>query len=294
MHKRARTLVVLATTAAALAGILATPASAAKAKVPTLGRTTMTVAPSAVAPTPTTTAAPKPALVPAYLETFSNPTWFTNWGRGSLPYRSTVATEGGNQFLRVSIPKGEHDGTSFFKRTGDFDAVTMRYRIRFGTGFDPARSAHNVKLPGFGNPVLGAGGVCLVACGGAAANGITGYSARSDVQDTGVPGSYVYDVSSPTPLPYGRGIRWDAKPFEPGRWHDVEVGIAMNTPGRANGVLRASIDGVEVFNRTDFKFRHVDSLHVGAAWFDFYYGGSGVAPTDITIDVDDIGLFIGI
>ncbi|MCU1484483.1 MAG: hypothetical protein JWN67_1229 [Actinomycetia bacterium] len=263
----------------ALAGILAFAALATGAAV-------------ADGATPTPPATPvTPA--PAFAESFTSPTWFQSWGRAGNPWHSTVATEGANRFLRVSIAKGAHDGTSFFKYTGEHDAVTLRYRIRFGAGWDPSKSSHNIKLPGFGAPLLDPQGVCLAGCGGAGADGVRGYSARVDVQDTGVPGFYVYDVN-PILLAYGTGMRWSTPTFQPGRWYTVQVSIAMNTPGRSDGVLRASVDGRPVFARDDLLFRLTPLLHVGAAWFDFYYGGAGVAPNDTTIDVDDIALFAGV
>jgi hypothetical protein len=230
---------------------------------------------------------------PSFVERFSSPTWFQSWGRSSAPWHSEVLSEGGNRFLRVSIAKGAHDGTSFFKFTGDHDAVTLRYRVRFGAGFDPSTSRHDVKLPGFGAPSIDREGVCLAGCGGAAADGIRGYSARVDIQDTGTPGFYVYDVN-PAVLAYGRGLRWNTGPVQAGRWYDVQVSIAMNTPGRSNGVLKATLDGVTVFERHDLLLRLTPVLHVGGAWFDFYYGGTGVAPADTAIDVDDVELYPGV
>jgi hypothetical protein len=263
----------------ALAGVLALAVAATGAAV-------------AQGATPTTPTAPV-APAPAFTETFTSPTWFTSWGRASNPWHSRVVTEGTNKFLQVSIAKGAHDGTSFFKFTGDHDVVTLRYRIRFGAGWDPSKSSHNIKLPGFGNPLLDPRGVCLAGCGGAGSDGVRGYSARVDVQDTGVPGFYVYDVN-PILLSYGKGVRWNTPAFQADRWYTVQVSIAMNTPSRADGVLKASVDGKTVFERTNVLFRLTPLMHVGAAWFDFYYGGAGVAPTDTTIDVDDIQLFAGV
>lgn len=231
-------------------------------------------------------------VYPAFYETFSNRSWYQNWGMVSAPWHTTAESDEGNPYLKVHIAKGDHDGTSFFKATSTLDAVTMRYRIRFH-GFDPSMSQHNVKLPGFGAPLLGPGGVCLAGCGGAAGDGLTAYSARADVQDTGVPGFYVYDAYT-RPLAYGRGIRWNATPFRNDRWYDVEIAIAMNTPDVADGVLRAKVNGQTVFDRRDFLFRRTSTLHVGSAWFDFYYGGTGVAPADTSIDIDDVMLYVGV
>jgi hypothetical protein len=62
----------------------------------------------------------------------------------------------------------------------------------------------------------------------------------------------------------------------------------MNTPGQNDGVLTASIDGQQLLNATNMNFRSVSTLHVGKAWFDFYYGGTAVPSQTMWVDVDDI------
>ena len=221
-------------------------------------------------------------------EGFDTATWWQTWGLATPPWNTEVATDGGDaSFLRVHIAQGEHDGTSFVLTTGTTDHARLTYRLRVDSAFDPTKSDHNVKLPGFGKPVFAAGGTCLVACGGAPGNGVLGYSARVAVDDTGTPGFYVYDTDVRR---WGEGLPWSAGPLTPNVWHTVELEIAMNDPARADGILRATLDGVPVFATGDLRLRWSSALHVGGAWFDFYYGGDGVSPADTNIDIDDVTL----
>ena len=68
----------------------------------------------------------------------------------------------------------------------------------------------------------------------------------------------------------------------------------MNRVGHNDGVLRAKINGVTVFDRHDLTFRLDANLHVKAAWFDIYYGGTGTAPVATDVDIDDVALYAGV
>jgi hypothetical protein len=220
-------------------------------------------------------------------ETFDSETWWRDWGMPTPPMNSEVATDDDGSTLRVHIAESAHDGTSFLFPTGTVDHLRLTYRLRLAASFDPSASNHDVKLPGFGKPVFSAWGSCLVACGGAPGDGVLGYSARVDVDERGVPGFYVYDTS---PSRWGRRLPWLAGPLTTGAWHTIRLEITMNDPRGSDGALVADLDGVRVFEAHDLRFRSSSSLHAGGAWFDVYYGGTGVSPTDTHIDLDDVVL----
>jgi hypothetical protein len=250
------------------------------ARMPRLARSLLAVVVLAAA------VAGAPEARAATTETFTSPTWWRAHGFAAAPWNTEVVEDAsGNPFLRVHIDRGHHDGTSFLLPTGSADHVRLTYRIRFDAAFDPSRADHNVKLPGFGKPVFSATGECLAGCGGAPADGVIGYSARSQVDETGTPGFYVYDTSFHR---WGSGYPWDAAPLAPARWHTVDLEIWMNHPMRDDGRLEATLDGAKVFSADDLHFRWTDALHVGGAWFDFYYGGAGVSPASTAIDIDDV------
>lgn len=59
------------------------------------------------------------------------------------------------------------------------------------------------------------------------------------------------------------------------RWYAIELFIRMNTPGRADGIVRGWVDGVLAYEKTDMVLRlpgH-ENLHVRTAWLDVYKGG---------------------
>ena len=215
------------------------------------------------------------------VETFDTSKWWQTWGMSGRPWNTTWSSYG---FQRVNFVKGTHNGTSWMFPTGASDAVHLSYRLRLSSNFDASKSASNVKLPGFGQPGFDLAGACIVACGGAAADGITGWSARGDLYKSGVPGYYVYSLLNT----WGTGYRWATPAYQRGRWYTVDLYVRMNDVGSSNGSLVAYVDGTKVFEKNDYVFRLVDSLHVSNVWFDFVYGGSGVAPVDMWIDIDDV------
>jgi len=63
--------------------------------------------------------------------------------------------------------------------------------------------------------------------------------------------------------------------FERGQWYQIEMQVEMNTPGRADGVIRGWIDGQLSYEKTNMVFRKEghDFLHNRLAWFNIYKGG---------------------
>lgn len=271
----------------------ATTTTTAKATTTTTVQATTTTTAAPVTTTtvaPTTTAPPAPTYANRLVETFDDApaTWWSDWGLAKQPGNTAVDSTTANRFLSVVWWQGRHDGASWFLHTGDADAVHLRYRMRLSSTFDSSPSASDVKMPGFGSPVIDGAGACLVACGGAAADGVRGYSARSDINNSGTPGFYVYDADMANTAGYGTGLSWSLPRFTNGAWYTVDQYIRMNTPGQHDGVLTAYVDGQRVYERGNLLFRAVDTLHAGGAWFDFNYGGSGVAPATMWVDLDDI------
>lgn len=232
-----------------------------------------------------------PSLAGGFTETFDSPTWYRRWDMSRAPARTSVVTGAEGSFLRVSIPVGSHDGTSFGLATGTVDAVRLQYRVRLSPNWDATKTYWNAKLPGFGAVQADPQGRCVAACGGTPANGLFAYSARVSLDPDNLPAFYVYDVERTASLaPFGATHRWSAPPLTPGVWHSVDLTIRMNDPGVPDGRLVAVLDGVRVFDRGDFLFRLAGLLHVGMAWFDVHYGGVGRAPAPLFVDLDDVAV----
>jgi hypothetical protein len=179
------------------------------------------------------------------------------------------------------------------KLPGGHDDLYCAYRVRFAPGFDFVRGG---KLPGM------VGG--SHPTGGRPAD--DGFSARLMWRPGGAAVQYVYsphqtstygvdlpylvsdhDGASPpdSPAPTGVPAR-----FQPGVWHRVEHRVVMNTPGQANGVLQAWIDGKLALDRRDRVWRLDAAIHVDALYFSTFFGGndpSWGAARDETVDFDD-------
>jgi hypothetical protein len=59
------------------------------------------------------------------------------------------------------------------------------------------------------------------------------------------------------------------------RWYALEQFIKMNTPGKADGVIRGWVDGVLAYEKTNMIFRLPGhhGLHIRQLWLDVYKGG---------------------
>jgi len=226
--------------------------------------------------------------------------WYTAWGRNDAPQNTAVVADpnavSGNSVLRVSVPSGEHYGTSFGFDFADHvmtepDEAYFRYAIRLGPTWTAEPGGG--KLPGWG------GTYGVAGWGGRPSNGDDGWSARglfwtpdnnAASGDTRV-GFYTYHADM-TGI-YGDNWFWSGSSIgsegvmQRDVWYQVEVHAKMNTLGQNDGVLSAWIDGTQVFERTDVRMRDVDTLHIERAWFDIYYGGNWVAPADMYIDFDN-------
>ncbi len=181
------------------------------------------------------------------------------------PHGSVGPEEGGAQFM-VSIP-------------GAHDELYCAYRVRFAAGFDFVRGG---KLPGL------VGGTHPT--GGHPDDG--GFSARLMWRTGGAAVQYVYFPRQTTTygvdLPYV--VAGTPARFQPGTWHRVEHRVVMNTPGQANGVLQAWIDGQPALDLHDRVWRLDASVHVDALYFSTFFGGndpSWGARRDESVDFDD-------
>ena len=194
------------------------------------------------------------------------------WSNGIAEGRVTVVDSGGgNRALQVAYPAGTY-GTSASGAQwkvdlgGDHDQVRLRYRLRFGEGFDFVRGG---KLPGL---IGGEGNT-----GGGVPSGEDGWSARMMWRVDGDSEQYVYHPDQPEN--YGDSMPWIGSDdiqvrFEPGRWHVVEHEIRMNTPGLQDGWIRCRFDGELVLDRQGMRFRDIGDFAIDGLYFSTFFGGS--------------------
>ena len=92
---------------------------------------------------------------------------------------------------------------------------------------------------------------------------------------------------------YGDGWGWNMGPtglLENNRWYGIEQYVKLNDPGKENGVLKAWIDGVLVFEQTGIRFRDSPDLRIESLWMNVYHGGTARAPHDLTLYIDNVVL----
>lgn len=196
--------------------------------------------------------------------------------------RTAIHQEGSNRFLRVTYPRGAvgpNDGGAQWVMDLDSNAADelyTSYRLRFPDGFQPVKGG---KLPGLSGGARNAGGN--------KPDGSDGWSARIMWRRGAAAVQYVYHPDQPTA--FGEDLEWD-RVFPTGQWITVETRVRMNAPGRHNGIVQTWMDGELVLDRTDIRFRDVDSFAVDQFMFSTFFGGSTSdwAPVkDEYIDFDD-------
>ena len=131
-------------------------------------------------------------------------------------------------------------------------------------------------------------------------------------QGDGIVGGKTFMVGTQNVPTIGSTVnQWSNITFQDARWYCIETYEQMNTPGVANGISRAWIDGVQVMNVTDVLYRQAGDNSVflnnrlyrqtgrGSIWYDRLAVGDtrigclGSVPTgDITPPSAPAGLFI--
>ncbi|MFO0568125.1 MAG: disaggregatase related repeat-containing protein [Polyangiaceae bacterium] len=100
-------------------------------------------------------------------------------------------------------------------------------------------------------------------------------------------GGYIYNLDQVGP--YGEGIRWPYTVLSKERWFSIEQFVQVNSVtgpfdadgnGTAvgDGVYRVWVDGVQVFERTNFRWTRHPDYGLQGFWFNWYHGGTS-APT---------------
>lgn len=240
---------------------------------------------------------PEETLTPLFRCDFDSEDWHEAWGLATPPERvDLVTTDPERKFepldggaLRVRVDKGGHYGVSLafpFERQWGFEPerAYFRYHLRFGDDWAPRRGG---KLPGFGGTYGRAG------WGGRPVDGTDGWSARGlfgGQEDGRTPiGFYCYHMDMRGR--YGSHWVWDRERrgfLENNRWYAIQQFIQLNTPGQADGILRGWVDGKLAFEKSDIRFRSVNTLKLQNVWVNVYHGGTWSADTEQHLYLDNI------
>jgi hypothetical protein len=234
---------------------------------------------------------------------FESDDWGDDWtfgtGAGTLqivaddPSRLFTPLQG--RALRVRIPEGSNTGMNvgfdFADETGsEPEEIHFRYYIRIADDWDTVDGG---KFPG----ISGTYGVA--GWGGRKSDGTDGWSARGTFRVMPPPGNplgntvpvghYVYHADMEGT--YGDVDLWqrDYRGYlEKNRWYCIEQYLKMNTPGEKDGILRAWVDGRLAYERTDWRWRTVDSLKIERIWMNVYHGGTTPADSNEHLYIDNV------
>jgi hypothetical protein len=260
--------------------------------------------------------APKPGLASRYpgdrgikkdpnvifQDSFESGDWAESWSfaQGTM---DLVASDPAREFemfrgkaLRVRIAAGSNAalnlGYKFRKETGtEPESIYLRYYLRLGDDWN--QTIEGGKMPGISGTYGTAG------WGGRRSDGTNGWSARgafhrsipmdNPLAGTHPIGTYCYHADQEGP--YGNIWLWKRgyRGFlRKNRWYSVEQHLRLNTPGRKDGVIRAWIDGRLAFEKTDIRFRLVDTLRIEQIWMNVYHGGKRPSPHEQHLFIDNV------
>ena len=258
-------------------------------------------------PVPTTTSVAQPKIgtvlyangfskdtVGVYTSAALNAGWNNpSWSNGIKESRVFIADDADTQrgrSMEVRYPLGAvgptTGGAQWQLRLGkSYDELYCSYRVKFPQGFNFVKGG---KLPGF------AGGAANT--GGTKPDGTDGWSGRLMWGPGGKVYQYVYHPDQPTN--YGDEFYWNENGqqfFQPGTWHNIEVRIVMNTPGKKDGIIQGWYDGVLALNISNLRFRDVSSFGIDMLYFSTFFGGDDTswAPTkDESVYFDDFKIAV--
>lgn len=239
-----------------------------------------------------------PAVV--FATGFESSDWLDGWSASRAPKNAErVSTDDDTGLeplngyaLKVTIKKGEKTGLNlpyrFQEKIGhEPEAMYFRYYLRLGNNWKPKVGG---KMPGF------AGTYDRGGWGGRMSDGFNGWSARGGYamsdsldKDEYALGFYVYHAGMQQK--YGDSWGWGRGPtgiVRRNQWYCVEQYVKLNTPGKADGELKAWLDGNLVFERSDIRFRDTDDLRIETLWMNVYHGGTSKVPRDVSLFMDNV------
>lgn len=234
---------------------------------------------------------------------FENLLWLKDWSDYSLgSSASTVDQDNSEAFeplqgkaLKVTLPQGDNMGLDLRYNFADEgqaepEEIYFRYYLRFASSWAP--TADGGKLPGI------AGTYGKAGWGMRKSDGLNGWSARGGFERRPADPLFVnltainnYGYHADMVAPSGDRWSWLQSPrslLKNNQWYSVEQYVRLNTPGKADGVLKAWVDGYLVLDKTDIAFRHSHSLKIETIWLDVYHGGITPSPADMALYIDNV------
>jgi hypothetical protein len=201
------------------------------------------------------------------------------WHLGFVQGRASIVSERGRgNVMTVMYPAntyGAAGATAFLSDLefgvdlpASYEELYLSYDIRFAEGFEFVKGG---KLPGLCGYNKSNTAVTGCNTGGGYPSGFDGWSARGMWRVDGLMENYVYHAAQENY--YGDDLYWSVKAV-PGKWHRVQHRVLLNTPGIANGVLEAWIDGKKVLGNTKMLYRNTGDIGINLFYFSTFFGGN--------------------
>ncbi len=218
-------------------------------------------------------------------------------------------------YLRGKLVKGQTGSCSLdyrwsTHRQPEPEEIYFRYYVMFEEDFGSLVDGN--KMPGlagryglwngrYWEPLCGNGGARTTGLAGMGNRGKTlcGWSLRglshkkpadeNPYRDYVAVGTYAYHVDQEGH--YGDHWRWGTVLLRRGVWYCIEQYVKLNSvsgpfdelgngKGDRNGMFRVWLDGVQVFEKTDIRFRHTPAIKIDEVWLNWYHGGTQPAAAD--------------
>lgn len=194
--------------------------------------------------------------------------WANGPDEGRLEVDDKIAYGGTGHAIKLLYPQGGKQSANsgaqwFVDLNGPHEELYMSYWVRFDKDFDFVLGG---KLPGLGGSV-------------SFDDRTHEWSARLMWREDGKAEFYIH-VPEENDFDPGDRFWWNTDGFQaqfiPGKWHHIELRIAMNTPGESNGIAEGWFDGVKAATYTDFYFRDAPTANAKINWvfFSTFFGGS--------------------
>jgi hypothetical protein len=181
--------------------------------------------------------------------------------QGSINPRNPSAPKGGGEFLdSLGLPE-----------TG-VEHATLSYDIIVPDDFAFGKGGKLPGLYGLNNKISKPPSGCDHS------QIVNGFSARLMWRENGTGSIYVYaphnDEKVNAPKACGTYLGRGSFILTPGRRTNIKQEILLNTIGRIDGALRLWVDGVLIFEDTDFLWRTNADVQLKGLFFNTFFGGS--------------------
>ncbi len=195
-----------------------------------------------------------------------------------------------NEKLRAPIKKGEHKGLGrkfcFQKNGGEPDEAEIEFKIWLPESFQKDGAKNEVgKLFGFEGIYDNTAG-----WGGKKVTFQNSWSVRiahsRENSEGKIPiGLYIYHPGMTSK--YGTTINTKFA-LNKKQTYTLKLYLKLNDIGKANGILKLSVDGEEIYNSDSWLLRNAPSVHIKSVWLDAYIGGLTPSSTNTYIIYDDL------